>query len=231
MRGIALLFKVLWSPGEAMSLIARNPRVGLPLSLLIVSSLISGAIVMAKLPDLPVRAIERSPQGINLSEEAKERIREQIDSPAAWAFTIVLSGLRPVLVLLIVSVIYFSVFTIIGREGSFKAFFSITAFAFVPMIFRQIVTVLSALCVPSSSIMPDELGGLSPAVFLDRDSISPVVFLGMNMIDIVSIWTLSLMVIGFAFVTRRSVSRAVRTGVVIGVFLVYAVARIIIRTI
>ena len=230
MRSIVLLLKVLWSPGEAMFLIARNPRAGLPLSLLIVSSLISGAVVMTKLPDLPLRAIERSPHAMNLSDEAKDRIRQQVDSPAAWIFTMVFSGLRPVLVLLIVSGIYFSAFTIIGREGNFRAFFSITAFAFIPTIFRQIVAMLSALFVPSSSIMPDELGSLSPAVFLDRDSVSPMVFMGMNMIDIASIWTLSLMVIGFAFVTRKSVSRAARAGVVIGVFLVYAVVRIIIRT-
>jgi len=231
MRSMGLVFKVLWSPGEVMFLIAKNPRVILPLSLLICSSLLSGAIVMTKLPELPLRAIERSPQGMNLSDEAKDRIRQQINSPITRFFTIVFSGLRPVLALLIVSGIYFSAFTIIGREGNFKSFFSITAFAFIPTIFRQIVAILSALFAPSSSIMPDELGSLSPAVFLDRDSVSPIVFMGMNMIDIVSIWTLSLMVIGFAFVTRKSVSRVARAGAVIGVFLVYAVVRIIIRTI
>src|SRR5437660_1057726 len=138
MRSIGLVFKVLWSPGEAMFLIARNPCFILPLSLLIVSSLVSGAIVMTKLPDLPMRAIERSPQGMNLSDEAKDRIREQINSPITLIFTIVFSGLRPLILLLIVSGIYFWAFTIVGREGSFRAFFSITTFTFVPTILRQI---------------------------------------------------------------------------------------------
>ena len=230
MRSIALVFKVLWSPGETMFLIAKTPCFGFALSLLIGSSLVSGAVVLTKIPDLPLRAIERPP-AINISDEARDRLREQIDSPATWIFTIMLSSVRPVFMLLIVSGIYFLIFTIIGRHGSFRAFLSITAYSFIPMVFRQAVTVLSASFVPQSSIMPDELGSLSPAVFLDRDSVPPMVFSVVNMIDIVSIWVLSLMVIGFAFVTRKTISRTTRAGVVIGVYLVYAVGRIVIRTI
>ena len=229
MRTIALLFKVLWSPRGAMSVIAKNPRFGLPLLLLIGCCLVSGAVMLAKIPDVPLRAIERSPQGANMSDEAKDHLRQQIDSPATWIFTMMLSGIRPVLVLLIVSGVYFLVFTIIGRPESFKAFFAVTTFAFVPMIFRQSAIVLTACFVPSSSIMPDELGSLSPAVFLDRDSMSPAVFAMVNTIDIVSIWILALIIIGFEFVTRNAVSRAVRAGAVIGVFLTYAFGRMLIR--
>jgi Yip1 domain len=229
MRSITLLFKVLWSPGEAMSFIARNPRWILPVSLLICSSLAGAAIVKSKLPDLPMRVIERSATGRNLSDDVKDNMRRQADSPAAWIFTLIFSGIRPVLLLVTVSAIYFSIFTIIGREGTFKSFFSITAFAFLPMIFRQIATALTAFFVPSSSVMPDELGSLSPAVFLDRDAVSALVFSATNMIDVVSIWTLSLMIIGYAFVARKSLSRATRGGVVLGVFLFYALARILIR--
>jgi hypothetical protein len=214
-----------------MFLIARNPCAGFPVSLLIISSLIGAAVVLTRLPDLPLRAIERSPKGMTFSDEAKDRLRQEMDSPAARIFTMVFSGLRPLVQLLLVSAIYFLIFTILGRQGSFKAFFSITAFSFVPAVFRQIVVVLSAFFVPSSSIIPDELGSLSPAVFLDRDAVSPIVFMAINVIDVVSIWTLSLMVIGFASVTRKNVSRAVRAAVVFGVFLIYAVLRTAIRTI
>jgi hypothetical protein len=231
MRSLGFLFKVLWSPGEIMFLIARNPCFGLPLLLLIGSSLITGAVVLTKIPDLPLRAIEHSPNGVNISDETKDQLREQAASPATWIFTMVLSGVRPVLLVFIISGIYFLIFTLIGRQGSFKAFFSITTFSLIPTVFRQIVTMLSALLVPSSSIMPDELGSLSPAVFLDRDSVPPIVFAVVNMIDIVSIWTLSLMFIGFAFVIRKTISRRMRACVVIGVFLFYAVARVIIRII
>ena len=103
MRTIALLFKVLWSPREAMSVIAKNPRFGLPLLLLIGCSLVSAAVLLAKIPDLPLHAIERSSQAVNMSDEAKDHLRQQIDSPVTWILTMMLSGIRPVLVLLIVS--------------------------------------------------------------------------------------------------------------------------------
>jgi len=125
MRSIVLLFKVLWSPANVMSVAVRNPCTGLPLILLIGCSLLSTAVILIKIPDLPLRAIERSPKGMNISGETKDSLRQQIDSPAAWIFTMVLGGLRPVFVLLIVSAIYFLVFTIIGRQRCFKAFFSI----------------------------------------------------------------------------------------------------------
>jgi Yip1 domain len=233
MKSIGLLFKVLWSPGEVMFSLSKNPRVLVPMVFLCLSSFVTGIVLVTKVPaaELALRAIERSPQGANLSDEQKERIRQRVNSPAIQSFTIATTALGPLVIVLTVTVIYFAVFTMIGREGGFKAFFSISAFAFVPTAFRQLTVVLNAFFIPPSSIMPDELGSLSPAVFLDRDSVSPVVFAGVNMIDIVSIWTLSLLVIGFGYVTRKSLSKATRAGTVFGVFLVYVVFRLVIASV
>ena len=74
--------------------------------------------------------------------------------------------------------------------------------------------------------MPDELGSLSPSVFLDRDAISPVLFTAVSSIDLVTIWILTLLVIGYGYVTRKSLSKAARAGAVVGVFLVYAALRL-----
>src|SRR5262249_48005285 len=121
-------------------------------------------------------------------------------------------------------------FTILGREGSFKAFFSVTAFAFVPLIFRQLAGVLALSLVPLSALSVDELGSLSPSVFLDRDSVSPVVFAAVNRIDIVSIWILALLGIGYGFVARKSLSKTCRTAAVLSVFLVFVGFRLVIAT-
>ena len=232
MRSIGLLLKVMWSPAEAMFLISKNPRALVPIVFLALCSLAGGMLVMAKVPasELAMRAIERSPQGANLSDEQKNQMRQRIDSPGVRVFGIISAAIGPVFIVLIVTSVYFGIFTIVGREGGFKAFFAITAFAFVPLIFRQGAAVLSAFVVPASSIMPDELGSLSPAVFLDRDSVSRVVFATVNMIDVVSLWTLCLLVIGYGFVTRKNVSKAACAGTVFGVFLVYAVIRVMLAS-
>jgi len=210
-----------------MFLLSKNPRVLLPVAFVVLSSIVTGTVVLTQVPaaELAMRALERSPLTANLSDEAKGRARQRAPYTMAVGFV-----LGPLLAVVIVTVVYFAVFTILGREGSFKAFFSITAFAFVPIIFRQLAAMLSAFVVPPSSIMPDELGSLSPSVFLDRDSISPVLFTGVNMIDVVSIWVLCLLVIGFGFVTRKSLSKTTRAGAVFGVFLVYALGRLLIAS-
>jgi hypothetical protein len=233
MRSIGLLFKVLWAPGEAMFLLSKNPRVLAPLLFVVLTSLGSGIIVMTKVPvaELSMRAIERSPQGANMSDEQKERIRQQMNSPVVKTLGIVSAGLGPLVVLVVVALIYFGLFTIMGREGTFKAFFSITSFAFVPVIFRQSATILTAFVVPPSSIMPDELGSLSPAVFLDRDSVSRGLFAAVNMVDVVSIWILCLLSIGFGFVTRKGLSKVARTATVFGVFLLYAMVRVLLASV
>ena len=67
--------------------------------------------------------------------------------------------------------------------------------------------------------------------FLDRDSVSPMVFAGVNTIDVVSIWVLRLLMIGFGFVTRKGLSKTARAGSVIGVFLIYVVSRLLLASV
>jgi hypothetical protein len=232
MRSIGLLLKVLWSPGEAMFLLSKNPRVLAPMIFLCLFSGLTGSVVLTKLDsaELAMRTIERSFGRSNLSDEQKaeirERIKSQVNSPIAKGLSFASTFIGPVFVVLFVTLIYFGLFTMLGREGSFKAFLSVTAFACVPMIFRQMASVLRAWVVPASVIMPDELGSLSPAVFLDRDSVSPVVFAAVNSMDLVSIWTLILLVIGYGFMTRKNLSKAARASAVVGVFLVYVALRL-----
>lgn len=228
MQSIGLLFKVLWSPGETMSSLSKNPRVLAPMLFLALFSLLTGAAVLMKIDsgELAMRAIERSTQGRNISEEQKALIRRQVNSPFVKGLTFVSTGIGPLFVVLVVAAIYFALFTMLGREGGFKAFFSITAFAFVPSIFRQLAAVLSVFVIPPSSLMPDELGSLSPSVFLDRDSISPVLFTAVGAIDVVSIWILALLVIGYGFVTRKGLSKTTRAAAVLGVFLIYVGLRL-----
>jgi predicted Abi (CAAX) family protease len=59
MRSVSLLFKVLWSPGEAMFLLSKTPRVVAPLVFLSLMSLLTGAATVMKLDtaDMTMRAI------------------------------------------------------------------------------------------------------------------------------------------------------------------------------
>ncbi len=224
MESFSLLAKVLWAPGETMLVVSKKPLILAPLALICVFSLLTGAAVVTKVDagEMTVRQIERSTQAGSMSEEAKEQIKQRVNSPMIKGITVASTVVSPLLIITLVSAIYFGIFTMLGREGGFKAYFAVTSFAFIPGIFRQLAAVLTAFVVPSSSIMPDELGSLSPAVFLDRDAVSPILFAGVNLIDVVSIWILILLAIGFGFLTRRSLSKGARVAAVVIPFLCYA---------
>src|SRR5262245_56364151 len=223
MKGIGLLFKVLWSPGEAMFDLSKNPRVLTPMVFLSLSSLLAAIAIQTKVRfgELYMNMLARSPQAARMPEEAKAQMQRLMSLPAIQGVFVGSAVVIPLLTVLIVAALYFGFFSMLGREGGFKAFLSITAFAFVPTIFSQLAGVLRAFVVVPSSLMLDELGSLSPATFLNRDSASPVLFSVVNSLDFISIWILILLVIGFGFVSRKGVSKAARTGVVFGLFLLY----------
>src|SRR5205807_842494 len=134
MQTIGMLFKVLWSPGEAMFFLSKNPRVLTPLVFLSLFSMLTGAAVMTKISpaDLAIRAIEKSPRGANFSEDQKDQLRKTMDSPVVKTLTFCSTAFGPAVLVLLITGLYFGLFTLLGREGSFKAFLSITAFAFIP---------------------------------------------------------------------------------------------------
>jgi Yip1 domain len=228
MQTIGLLFKVLWSPGETMFLLSKNPRVLAPLLFLCLFSFGTGMVMVTHLDmaELTIRAIERTPRGATFPEQQKENMRQTMKSPVVKGITFVSTAVGPLILIGLVTLVYFALFTIVGREGSFKSFFSITAFALVPLIFRQVAAAVAVLVIPPSALMLDELGSVGPAVFLDRDAVSPVLFTAVSSIDLITIWTLILLTIGYGYVTRKSLSKMTRAACVVGVFLVYAVFRL-----
>lgn len=223
MESISLLFKVLWSPGEAMYLLSKNPRVLAPLLFLGIFSAVTigGAFTKIDFGDMYMRMVEKSPQGQNMSDDQKANLKRIMSLPVIKAAVPVFTVIFTLITILFVAGVYFLVFSILGREGGFKAYLSLTAFAFVPIVFSDIASVVRAFAVPPTSLMLDELGSLSAGIFVDRDSASPVLFALANSVDLVTIWTLSLLIIGYGFVTRKSLSKGTRAAVVVGVFLAY----------
>ncbi len=223
MENVGLLVKVLWSPGEAMFLISKTPRVLAPLVFLSVCALAVSVVTSVKVDtgELILRTIQRSPQLSRMPQEVQGQIIAQANSTGAKVRSYAAAVVFPTAVTLLIAGVFFGLFTIVGREGGFKGFFAVTAFAFIPTVFSQIVHLLTLFVVPSSSIMLDELGSLSPAVFLDRDAVSPVLFAAAGRVDVVTIWVLILLVIGYGFLVSKGVSAAVRSAVVVTPFLLY----------
>ncbi len=226
MEGISLIFKVLWSPGEAMSRAAKSRRFLAPLVLLTLFSVGVTVIRFQYINDaeIGIRMLEQ--RGTQLTPEQKSRIMEQANGTFSHAIAVIASVIGPAFLVFLITLLYFGLFTLVGRDGGFKAFYTVTAFACVPLVVRLIVSAIMVIAIPQSSLAIDEIGSVSPAIFLDRTALSKPLFALINSIDVVSLWILVLMVIGYGFVVSRSVSTTVRAICVFSIWLVWVGLRV-----
>ena len=229
MQSLGLLLKVLWSPGEAMFLLSKKPRALVALGFISLCSLLSAIAIASKqkFGELYMNTLAKSPQAARMPEDAKAQMQRVMSLPAMQGVFIALFVVTPLIIVTLIALIYFGLFSMVGRDAGFKAFFAITAFAFVPGVFSGLAGAIRAFVSVPSSLLLDELYSLSPATFLDRDAVSPFVFAAANSIDLVTIWTLILLVIGYGFVTPKSVSKGTRTVAVVGVLLVYEAIKLV----
>jgi hypothetical protein len=221
METIGLFFKTLWSPAESMFLLSKKPRVLAPLIIVAVLQLGVGLVSLSRLDfgQVALRQIERSPRSANMSEEQKQnavRVSRQL-APVFIAF----GTIAPALFITIAAGFYFGIFSMVGRTGEFKAFYAVTLFAYIPLLIRQFASVVQLLGIPGEQIDVNELGNLSLALFLDRSDVSKVVYALASIVDITSIWIVILLVIGYKFLTPKSVGLGLRsTAVAIPYFFV-----------
>jgi uncharacterized membrane protein len=226
MESVSLLFNVLWAPAETMLKVAKSRKVLAPLILLTAGGILSVLVTFNQINmgEVMLRTMEQ--QGRAPSAEQRERMLAMMNGPVPRAFGAISAVVAPTVTVVLVAVIYFGLFTLLGREAGFKAFFAVTAFAFVPSIVRTAAAVITMTVVPQSQLMLDELGNIGPAVMLDRGAVSSKLFAAVAQIDVVSLWILALLVIGYRFVSRKGVSVVARTVCVFGVWLVYVAFRV-----
>src|SRR5262245_26782718 len=187
MEGISLLFKVLWAPAETLFKVAKGGKVWAPLILLTAGGIVSVLVTFSQINmgEVMLRTMEQ--QGRAPTAEQRERLMSVMNGPAARTFGAVSAVVVPTLTVVLVALVYFGLFTLLGREGGFKAFFAVTAFAFVPSIVRTAAAVITMMVVPQSQLMLDELGNIGPAVLLDRSAVSGKLFAAVAQIDVVSL--------------------------------------------
>jgi len=219
MQSIGLVFKAFWAPAEAMFLTAKNPKVLVPLIVLTAFALGTGLASFSKIDfgDMVRQQLERTRQGQNMPEEQKQTV---VRFYRTFAPVIVVAGAAfPAILVTVATLLYFGIFTMLGREGNFKAFYAVTALAYTPLIVRQIVAAVQLFAIPSSQLDLNDLGNMSAQLFLDPTSGSKVLYALAGVVDVTSLWIIILLCIGYKTVTRKSLSTALRVA---AVFVPYA---------
>ena len=219
MKGFLLVAKTFWSPGEAFEEIANAPvRPWAAILVLTIVGLISAGVITATIDpaEMALRAMEQSPQGGNLTEEQKEQFVERLNNPAVRYIGFAWALVGPTVLIAVLSGIYFGIFMILGSSAKYRRFFSLTSFAMLPLLIRNVAATLMVLFIPSSAINPQELGGIAPSAFLDPTEVSRTVFAIAQSLDLITFWVLILLIIAYRNVAPNRTSVITRTiGVLI----------------
>ncbi|HEX6160567.1 MAG TPA: Yip1 family protein [Thermoanaerobaculia bacterium] len=196
---------VLFAPAKTFAEIARRPDFAIPLILIILIGYIS-VVVMLPRTDytsiLEQQTKQARKQNPNLSEADLARSTKFIVGIAkvgAWVSPILM-----VIGYLIMAGLLLVAFRLMGGEGNYKQAFSTTLYAWLPQVILTLVaTIVVAL---RGTFDPEQAATLvrsNPAFLVDLKE-HPLLFTLLASFDVFTIWTVVLLTLGFAALSKLS---------------------------
>ncbi|HUP61873.1 MAG TPA: Yip1 family protein [Thermoanaerobaculia bacterium] len=196
---------VLVAPAETFRDIAARPDILVPLLIIVIAFFIAAAVVVPRLDwtagnEIQVEAIKKQDPSMP-QEDIDQRLKI---ANAAQKVTSWLSPLFWIVGYVIVAGVLLLAFRILGGEGTFKQAFSITLYSWIPIAIFRIIRAIVVAARGTVDVM--DLGTVvksNPAFLLDFRE-QPIPFALLGALDVFSIWTLVLLIIGFAAMSKFS---------------------------
>ncbi len=212
----------LFAPNETFDEIARKPDIAIPLTILLIVGFVCTFLIA---PHLDFESAYRSAMESRSQEMSKEDMDRAVRIASAFGKAIMyVSPVVSAGFFLITAGILLLAFRMFGGEGTFKQAFSVTLYAWFPNLISSILTTIIVLT--RKSIPADQIGNVlrSNLGFLADPKQQAVLHALLASIDIFTIWTLVLFIIGFAFVSRMS--KAKSAAVVISLWIVTVIFKL-----
>lgn len=202
----------LFSPDETFRDIVRKPDILVPLLLFLAIAVVATIVMVPHLDLATAMRDQLENSGRNLSPEDIERSVRMMS-----AFAKVTGYASPLLVVgmwaLVAGALLVS-FRLFGAEGTYRQAFSVTLYAWIPLLLNTVIA--SIVGVARGSVDPREMASVvmsNPAFFVSFKD-HPILYSALSTFDLFTIWTVILLIIGFAWVSRTSKARS--AAVVIG---------------
>jgi len=219
---------VFFAPTATFEDIVRKPSWLLPTVLILLMSLAAIIALNSHFSwrDYISQQIEKSPRAAQLSAEAKER---QVEMSAKYspAFAYVFGLVLPICGILVIALVLWGAFSVMAGAGtSYKTALAIVSHAVVPAsVIGTILFVTVLFLKPVGMFDLDNPIATNVAALLPDDASKWLVALGKN-IDLLELWKLILLSIGFAAISPKKLQGGKAFSIVFGVFLVYLVLRV-----
>jgi len=216
-----------FSPKPTFEDIVRKPNWLLPTVLILLMSLAAVIALNSHFSwrDYISQQIEKSPRAAQLSAEAKER-QVEISAKYSPAFAYVFALVLPVCGILVIALVLWGAFSMTGAGLDYKTALAIVSHAVVPASVISTILFITVLFLkPVGMFDLDNPIATNVAALLSDDASKWLVALCKNL-DLLELWKLVLLSIGFAAVSPKNLPGGKAYSIVFGVFLVYLVLRV-----
>ena len=225
---VGRIIGAFFSPKSTFEDIVRKPNWLVPVALIVVMSLVAIIALNSHFNwrDYISQQIEKSPRAAQLSAEAKEKqveVSAKISPIVAYVFGLLI----PVCGILVIALVLWGAFSIMTGVGTnYKTALAIVSHAVVPASVISTILFVTVLFLKPVGIFDlDNPVATNVAALLSDDASKWLVALCKN-IDLLELWKLVLLSIGFAAVSPRKLQGGKAFSIVFGVFLVYLVLRV-----
>jgi hypothetical protein len=217
-NSIARIIGVFATPGETLPEIARRPDILVPLAILLVISLFGG-IVMAQKVDFASVAREAtagqptrdmSPKQLEAQETARHWM------VAIWRVSAYCAPVFSAISLVILAAILLAAFKLMGGEGEFLQALSVTIYAWYPLLIKGVLALIVLISRKTITLHDIENPVMSNLAFLVNAKQHPIAAAFLGNFDLFSLWTMVLLIIGFAAIS--GFSRAKSAAIVISLW-------------
>lgn len=217
-----------FSPGPTFEDIVRKPNWLVPMALIVLMSLVAIIALNSHFNwrDYISQQIEKSPRAAQLSAEAKEKqveVSAKISPIVAYVFGLLL----PICGILVIALILWGAFSIMAGVGTtYKTALAIVSYAVVPASIISTILFITVLFLkPVGMFDLDNPIATNAAALLSDDASKWLVALCKNL-DLLELWKLVLLSVGFAAVSPKKLKGGKAYSIVFGAFIVYLVLRV-----
>lgn len=216
---------VLFAPADAFQEIVRRPDILAPLLIVVALGYATTALIAPRIDFESVKAMQaeqitKSRPGVSAADlERFGRMAEASTKVFLW-----LSPFLGLLLFLVFAGILLGAFRMMGGVGTFEQALSVTIYAWTPLLLFGIITAIVVL--GRGSFDPTTAATLvkSNPAFLVEMKEHRVLFTLLASIDVFTIWTLILFILGFSTMSR--LSKGTSAAIVLILFSLMVVVRL-----
>jgi hypothetical protein len=209
LNGFERLAGVLFSPGETFDDIARRPDFAVPLIVIVLLGFLSTAVVLPRFDYDSLQAQQAKQmrkKNPNVTDADIERV-----SKITRAGTKVFAWMGPLVIVCwyaIVAGVLLLGFRLFGGEGRYAQAFSATLYAWVPLVIFSVISTIVTFAQGTFDPVTAATQVKSNPAFLTDMNAHPVLFSLLSSFDLFTIWTIVLLVFGFAALSRTTKAKA-----------------------